>query len=134
MQEFAINVINALKKQKVNYLIIGGFAGILHGTKLETIDLDVLIENTSSNIIKFQKIINSKKLISKFERNEIIRVVGKPYSIDFHPKIDGVSTQLAMKNSVRMMIKNVEIDIISVSDLEANLLTTKKLINRRRNA
>jgi hypothetical protein len=38
-----------LSSQRVNYLVVGGIAMILHGFPRETSDLDILIERTEAN-------------------------------------------------------------------------------------
>lgn len=53
------SIFDALNKQKVRYLVIGGVAVNLHGYSRNTGDLDILIDLTTANIQKFLKAIQN---------------------------------------------------------------------------
>jgi hypothetical protein len=59
-------VLNALNKQNVEYILIGGFAVIIHGLPRLTQDIDIIVKMTYENIDKLRK-----GLISVFDDQEI---------------------------------------------------------------
>lgn len=45
-----IEILSALEKEEVRYLVIGGFASVIHGSPLPTYDLDITPELSSRNL------------------------------------------------------------------------------------
>jgi hypothetical protein len=50
-----ISLLASLKKEKVNFVLIGGFAGVVHGCTLVTQDIDICCEFTTQNLLRLQK-------------------------------------------------------------------------------
>ncbi len=50
-----IEIINELEREKVEYVLVGGYAVILHGLPRFTQDIDLFIKPESINIEKFKK-------------------------------------------------------------------------------
>ncbi len=53
---FLKNIIIALAENKVNFIIFGGVAIVLHGVERMTLDLDISISHEEENIKKFLKV------------------------------------------------------------------------------
>ena len=51
-------VFRSFNKAKVDYVVLGGVAAVLYGVHRTTMDLDILIDMTSSNIDKFWNILH----------------------------------------------------------------------------
>jgi hypothetical protein len=49
------DLLGRLNRQKVEYVIIGGFAAILHGGTIVTEDVDICCRFTSGNLLRLQK-------------------------------------------------------------------------------
>jgi hypothetical protein len=47
--------LSALNKQEVKYLLVGGFAVILHGYSRTTGDMDIWVERTSENYLRIKQ-------------------------------------------------------------------------------
>ena len=47
-------ICSILNKYEIKYVLIGGCAVILHGLERTTMDIDVIIENSSENINKLK--------------------------------------------------------------------------------
>lgn len=58
-------LITALKKEKINYMIVGGYAVNFHGYSRNTVDIDLIIKFTLSNLKKMEILLNNMGLISK---------------------------------------------------------------------
>ncbi len=54
-----LSVLDALHKEKVDYVLIGGFAVVLHGSKRFTEDLDIFIKNTEENLTRLRTALHS---------------------------------------------------------------------------
>ena len=58
-------LILALQREKINYMIVGGYAVNFHGYSRNTVDIDLVIKFTLSNLKKIEKLLNEMNLISK---------------------------------------------------------------------
>ncbi len=58
-------LISALKKEKINYMIVGGYAVNFHGYSRNTVDIDLVIKFTLSNLKKVEKVLHGMGMISK---------------------------------------------------------------------
>ena len=54
-----------LKEEKINYLILGGYAVNFHGYSRNTVDIDLVIKLNLPNLKKIEKILNNMGLVSK---------------------------------------------------------------------
>lgn len=59
------NLINMLKKEKINYMIVGGYAVNFHGFSRNTVDIDLVIKLTLTNLKKIEKILGEMGLTSR---------------------------------------------------------------------
>ena len=58
-------LVYALKQEKINYIIVGGYAVNFHGYSRNTVDIDLVIKFNLSNLKKIEKILNNMGLTSK---------------------------------------------------------------------
>ena len=76
-----LEIIDALEKEKVDYVLIGGFAMVLYGMPRATQDIDIFIKHREENIERLQKalftIFNNKDVFeitfSEFKKYPVIR-------------------------------------------------------------
>lgn len=76
-----LEIIDALEKEKVDYVLIGGFAMVLYGMPRATQDIDIFIKNQKENIDRLQKalfaVFNTKNIFeitySEFQNYPVIR-------------------------------------------------------------
>lgn len=59
------NLIEKLKDNKINYLIVGGYAVNFHGYSRNTQDIDLIIKFTLSNLKKIEAVLNDMGMVSK---------------------------------------------------------------------
>lgn len=59
------NLIEYLNAEKINYMIVGGYAVNFHGYSRNTIDIDLIIKFTQANLKKLESLLNKMGLISK---------------------------------------------------------------------
>lgn len=129
MIEFVKSVSNLFNQNDIDYLIVGSVAQLIYGEKVNPADLDIWIRNNSQNIIRLRKVITNNVFIEDFKSGKIIRVIGKPYSIDLHPKLDGLKLSEIRLSNQSIKIKGVNIKVLQKDGLRKNLETTKKLVH-----
>ncbi len=59
------NLIEYLNAEKINYMIVGGYAVNFHGYSRNTVDIDLIIKFTQANLKKLESLLNKMGLISK---------------------------------------------------------------------
>lgn len=76
-----LEIIDSLEKEKVDYILIGGFAMVLYGMPRATQDIDIFIKLREENIERLQKalytVFNNKDVFeitfSEFQKYPVIR-------------------------------------------------------------
>lgn len=58
-------LIESLKKEKINYMIVGGYAVNFHGYSRNTVDIDLVIKFSLSNLKKMETLLKRMGLISR---------------------------------------------------------------------
>lgn len=58
-------LVEALKREKINYMIVGGYAVNFHGYSRNTVDIDLVIKFTLSNLKKMENLLQEMGLVSK---------------------------------------------------------------------
>jgi len=58
-------LVKKLNKENINYMIVGGYAVNFHGYSRNTIDIDLIIKFTLTNLKKIEKILNEMGLVSR---------------------------------------------------------------------
>ena len=130
-QEF----IQALTNNDVDYILIGGYAVILHGYARTTGDMDIWVRRTQDNYNKLVKAFEEFKMPifdmtpNNFLHNEAIDVFTfgvSPVRIDLMTKAKGLKFEVAFANSLLYEIQGIKIRLISKNDL----IRMKKSANR----
>ena len=143
-----LELIDILEKKEVNYIIIGGMAINLHGFARNTKDIDIFLEPTKENIVKFRnalkQIFNDKEIdeITYEELNkyavirygteegfylDIITGIGETFKfqdLKFITKtIEGVKIKFADLTTLYKLKKHTyrEIDQLDLKFIEAKL-------------
>jgi hypothetical protein len=119
--------LKSLRGKKVEYLLIGGYAVAYHGYPRATNDLDIWIASSSDNAERVVEAIRdfgfdtpelSADLFLK--KPNLIRMGVPPMRIEILNEISGVEFGSCYLNRVVDRIGDVEVDIISASDLKQN--------------
>lgn len=145
---FYEEIFRNLNKKRIDYLVVGGVAFVLHGVVRLTADLDLMISLEEKNISGFVSLMNelgyrprilvkAEELINAESRNSWLKEKNMKVFSFYHPRqplglidvfiYEPVDYRKAKVNSVRMKIGNLSIPVASVSDLIA-----MKIISGRR--
>lgn len=135
---FYEDIFKQLNKRRIDYVVVGGVALVLHGVVRLTADLDLMLHLDEKNLnnfvalmnetgykpklpVKAESLIDSEKRKSWFEERNM-----KVFSF-YHPRqaislIDvfihePLSYKVIKRHSVKMKIGNLLIPVISVDDL-----------------
>jgi hypothetical protein len=60
-----VELVKALKKEKVNYMIVGGYAVNFHGYSRNTVDIDLIIKFTLANLKKVERLLGEMGMVSR---------------------------------------------------------------------
>ena len=145
------NLLQKLCEAEVEFVIVGGFAAVIHGSSMLTQDLDVCIELNDSNIEKLRNTFADLNPIHRFS-SERLSFLDNPEPavavknlylqtnlgpIDFLTNIDGVGNYKDVRNNAdEITLFNRKVYIININTLlkaketlgrEKDLLTAKEL-------
>ena len=116
-----------LKKHKVEYIIVGGYAVGYHGYPRYTGDLDIWLKLSSENAKKIILVVNEfgfaslnlKESDFTLEGN-MIQLGYPPLRIDLLNQIDGVNFNECYLNKIEVEIDELKVNFISYNDLIKN--------------
>jgi hypothetical protein len=134
--------------KSVRYLLIGGYAVILHGHPRFTNDLDLVIANDSENIDRCVDALRSfgftgdsvSARLFALPRS-LVRLGVAPVKIEILTFLEGVDFDVAYSRRETRQVEDIQLDVISLGDLIANknavardldLLDVKELIKVNR--
>lgn len=119
-----------LEKHKIDFLLVGGYAVVLHGYIRSTGDMDLWIERKSQNYQKLEKVyaefgapIFPKEQFS----NENFNVWGigrEPSKIEILTQVDGLTFEDSFKKRNYFKVDTLQIPYIDFEDLIKNKLAT----------
>lgn len=126
------DLLRSLNSNKVRYLLIGGYAVIVHGHPRLTNDLDIVIARDEENVSKCLKALSefgfgsdlSPALFS--EPKSVVRIGVAPIKIEILNYLEGVDFDSAYGRRERRPAEDITFDVISLEDL----LTNKKAVGR----
>jgi len=126
------NFIELLNSNKVEYILIGGWAVGLHGNPRTTKDIDFLVEKSSRNIKRLQKTLYEFGSPPVDENH--FKIPGNVYRMGRHPiQIDvlshaiGIDTLKSIKRAETIIVDKLSIKVISFDDLIESKKATGRL-------
>lgn len=114
-------------RERVECIVIGGYAFAFHAQPRATKDLDVLIEGSDDNLERAARALarygapaNVVDATRRLAETEVVYLGQPPLRIDILRSIDGVSTPDAIRNAVAGSWDGVPVRVIGLDDLIAN--------------
>lgn len=118
-----LRVCSLLNKHGANYLIIGGYACILHGLVRTTEDVDILIEESEENYLKVRDALAElpdhaaqELSVGDFTDNVVVKVADA-VEVDVSRRAWKVEYASAVGRAKRRTIEGVEVPYLDVPDL-----------------
>lgn len=132
-----LDFLRALNKSEVDYILVGGYAVILHGYERVTADMDIWVRCTRENYNKLFQAFQTFGMpvfdmtidnFLDFEKWDVFRFGRKPVAIDIMTKVKGLDFEEAFKKSELRMIDNSPVRLIHYH----HLITAKKQAGRHK--
>ena len=123
-------------RHQVSFMLIGGYAVIHYGYVRTTGDLDIWLEPTEENKIRFVRLLlslgynlESVDAVKKqdFTRTLAFHIGSPPERIDFLTQISGVTFEEAEKEKSYIDQNNLKIPVISYKHLIVNKILSTRL-------
>ena len=119
-----IDFIRLLKKNKVRYVLVGGFAVIYYGYIRTTQDIDILVLPTAENAERMLAALKQFGFGSAgftravFEKEgTAVHLGAEPNRIDILTSLKGVSNASVFSNLKKIRYKGISLNVISFRDL-----------------
>ena len=120
-------LLKCLNDQKVEYMLIGGYAVILYGYKRTTHDLDIWIAVNKANPQKIIRALDAygfdvdameEKIF--LEERSIVRFGDEPLMVELVTTIGGVEFDECYPRAETAHLADIEVPLISLADLRIN--------------
>jgi hypothetical protein len=125
--------VQLLNENKVEYLLVGGYAVALHGYPRFTGDLEIWVNPANSNAIKVLNAVQqfgfssyNLKADDFSKTNNVIQLGYPPLRIDILTDIDGVSFLECFQNKLEYIEDGITVFFISKNDLLKNKKASKR--------
>jgi predicted nucleotidyltransferase len=118
--------IDALNKNGVKYILIGGYSVILHGYSRTTGDMDLWVERSEENYLKIKSAFENfgMPVFDMTKENflhhpvwDVFTFGTPPVAIDLMIKLEGFNFQELYERSVKFHDDGLEISVIHKNDL-----------------
>lgn len=127
LDEIFLKVCKAFNRNQVNYVVVGGFAVIIHGFPRATIDIDLVVEVTNQNIERLKKALFSvfrDKAIEEITLEDLNKYAvvryGTPdgFYIDIIGRIGRVANYNTLKEDITIFrVLEVDIPVCGLNNL-----------------
>lgn len=128
-------LLRSLNFRKVNYLLIGGYAVILHGYVRFTSDMDIVIGRDDENVSRCLAALDDFGFGSSglspelfVEQDSLVRMGVEPMKIEILNYLKGVDFADAFERRKIHQIEDIEVNVISLRDLIIN----KTVVDRQK--
>jgi len=143
MKKDFLSLLERLVQAQVDFVLVGGFAGVVHGCTYVTQDIDICCDFSGGNLLRLQEALSEAHPVhrmtpgrKKLELNETnCRTLKNLYldtdigQLDCLSFVDGVGDFEHIKNaSVPIKVADMQIKVLSLDAL----IASKKALNRPR--
>jgi predicted nucleotidyltransferase len=120
-----IDFLNYLNKNKVSYILVGGYAVVIRGYSRTTGDIDIWVEKNQENYLKLNKALvsfglpsNAITLDSFLSPEFDVFSIGKPpFAIEIMTAVKGLDYKQAFDTSTMETIDGIEIRVVHLNQL-----------------
>jgi hypothetical protein len=127
------DILWSLKNAGADFIVVGAFALASHGRPRATGDIDIFLRNSPDNaervmtaLREFGAPLDAISTEDFTSGDNVVQLGVEPRRIDLMTRISGVSFDQAWKNKVAVAVGDLEVFVLSKSDL----LSNKKAANR----
>lgn len=132
-----LDFLQSLNKCEVDYILVGGYAVILHGYDRVTADMDIWVRCTPENYSKLCEAFQAFGMpvfdmtldnFLDFEKWDVFRFGRKPVAIDIMTKVKGLDFEDAFESSELKRIDGIPVRLIHYN----HLIEAKKQAGRNK--
>jgi hypothetical protein len=123
--EKLMDIIDVLENEGVEYVVIGGFAMVLHGLPRATQDIDLLVSPTETNVERLK--VGLKKLYEDDSIQEITVDTLEKYPVIRYGAPDGSCIDIIAKIGDAFSFEDVRYDVIDVEGHKIKVATVESL-------
>lgn len=116
-----------LNARGVEYLLIGGYAVIIHGYVRNTDDIDVVVSNDPENVTRCLDALDDfgfggpdLRAALTSDGKDVVRMGIEPMKIEILNYLNGVDFAEAYSRRIPLKVEDIKINVISLEDLIAN--------------
>lgn len=126
-----LDVLAALQKEGVDYILIGGFAVVLHGSPRFTEDIDLFIRNNESNLEKLR--IALKQVFNDQSIDEITVPEIKQYAVIRYGTSDNFYIDIIGNIGEAFSFDDIKSEEINVKGTKVRIATLESLYKLKEN-
>jgi len=126
MINFFLNIFDALEKQNVNYVLIGGFAINLYGLQRGTQEIDLFIENDGNNLQRLRTAL--KSIYNDDSINEITLEELNSYAVIRYGTPDNFNIDIITHIGKLFNYNDLEYKVIDLSGHKIKIATVETLL------
>jgi len=131
LYEKFIEVIAALQKENVEYVLIGGFAVVLHGLPRVTQDIDLFLKPTEENIVKLKKALQD--VFNDPDIHEISLEELNKYPVIRYGTPDGFSIDLIVNIGEMFSFDDIQFETRNIDGQIMRIATPRTLLEMKSN-
>jgi hypothetical protein len=143
MTDDFINILERLVDAGVDFVVVGGFAGIVHGCTYVTQDVDICCDFSPANLLALQKAVSKlhpvHRMTPKHKKLELTEKTSKQFKnlyldtdigqLDCVSFIDGLGDYQKVKQASKLVkVRDTKLRVLSLDAL----IKAKKAMNRPR--
>ena len=125
LTEKFLSVLEALNREGVDYVLIGGFAVVLHGSNRMTEDIDICIRNNEENVERL------RKALYMVFKDDSIKEITVPeienYSVIRYGNEDNFTMDIIGNPGDGFLFENIVSEQIEVDGVEVRIATLESL-------
>lgn len=124
-------ILAALKKHKVDYILIGGYAVALHGVPRATNDIDILVKPEEDNFVKLRNALY--EVFNDDAVNDIILIDKEDYHVTRYGTPQGYVIDILVKIGELYDYYNIKFHEIEIQKTKVNIADIDSLIKLKEN-
>lgn len=125
-----ISVLDALDQQKVEYILVGGVAVILHGIERLTRDIDIFVKMDNKNIERLRKALHS--IFEDESIEEITLEELQKYAVIRYGTPDNFYIDIMARLGEVAVYEDLEYEIINYQGIKIRIATPETLYNLKK--
>lgn len=126
-------ILRLLRAERVEYLLVGGWAVIYHGYPRPTHDIDIWIAINEDNAARITRVLHKfgfdVPLPAELflQADKILRLGSEPDLIEIMTSVSGVSFEDCYRERLETLLDDEPVNLISLKNLRANKLASGRL-------